>query len=167
MRKLISLVCCLCFLIGAATCFSAPKPIPNEIRLTKGTLRIGEKVDQALKMLGNPVYIAASENYCWRNRLNLYGPEFIVKALPKGNKIYGFVVRKQAGITTPEGIGVGSTKEAIIAQYGEAREFSRGKHLFMVYGKDGKYPYIRFMLSKKTNKVEAFSMGVPPSYGKR
>ena len=143
----------------------AGKPIPRELRYNGKPLRIGDPVQNAIALLGQPIRIAAMQNYCWRDRWDIYGPEAIVKALPDNKQIFAFVIRKLPGFTTPEGIGVGSTKEAVIQTYGNQCKQYRRKDFVMYYG-GGKpdAPYLSFVISAKTNKVIHFSLGVPPKY---
>lgn len=172
LQRLISSVCFLLLLLLPADCFAAagdePRAeIPSELRIPQGVLRIGDPVDNAIAMLGQPVYIALNQNYCWRSKIDLYGPELVVKALPDNKQIFGFYVRKWARGTTPEGIGVGSTKEAVVAMYGKGKEYRR-KDIILSYGGDKPGArYLRFGISPKTNKVLYFWLGIPPKYGSK
>ena len=133
-------------------------PVPTELIAPLGTLRIGDPIENAFKVLNQPLKITANQNYCWRDRLDIYGPEIVIKTSLKKEMI-SFYVRKWAAASTPEGIRVGSTKEQVIATYGKGLE-SRKKDIQLNYGgaKPGA-PYIRFGISKKTNKVLYFWMG--------
>ena len=168
MKRLFSSICFLLIFLLQASCSAAGEEgtakIPTELRVPKGTLRIGDPIDNAIAMLGQPVRIANNQNYCWRSRIDIYGPELVAKALPDTKKIFGFYVRKWSAATTPEGIGVGSTKEAVIAKYGKGKEYQR-KDLILSYGGDGpKASYLRFGISTKTNKVLYFWIGAPSEY---
>ena len=169
LKRLLSSACCLLVLFLHATCLAVgeqPKAteIPTELRVPKGVIHIGDSIEDAIALLDRPIYVSANQNYCWRSRIDLYGPEIVVKTMPDTKKIFGFYVRKWPAATTPEGIGVGSTKDAVIAQYGQGREYRR-KDIMLSYG--GGKPgarYLRFGISTKTNKVLYFWMGVPPKY---
>ncbi len=167
MRKLVLMAVLLAFVIFPAACSAAGAkaaggsnvPIPKELNIPQGVIKIGDPVDTVIAKLGQPVRIANNENYCWRSRIDLYGPELVVRTLPD-KKIHGFYVRKWERGKTPEGIGVGSTKEAVKAVYGEGREYRR-KDILLSYG--GSAPgeaYLRFGISQKTNKVLYFWLGV-------
>ncbi len=149
----------LCSAEGEDTGGGTAVELPEELRVPKGAIKLGETVDTAIAKMGQPVRIVNNENYCWRSRINLYGPELVIRTLPN-KEIYGFYVRKWSPAKTPEGIGVGSTKEAVKAVYGKGLEFKR-KDIMLSYGSSvpGER-YLRFGISAKTNKVEYFWMGI-------
>ena len=162
----------LMIFIVSPTCYAAPgdppaddpnqvvgsSPVPTELIAPLGTLRIGDPIENAFKVLKQPLKITANQNYCWRDKLDIYGPEIVIKTSLKKEMI-SFYVRKWAAASTPEGIRVGSTKEQVIATYGKGLEY-RKKDIQLNYGgeKPGA-PYIRFGISKKTNKVLYIWMG--------
>ena len=141
------------------------QPIPSELRYQGKPIRIGDPVQTAIDILGKPIRSAAMQNYCWRDRWDIYGPEAIVKALPDNKQIFAFVIRKLPGFTTPEGVGVGTAREKVIQTYGTKYKRYRRKDFVMYYGGGGPdAPYLSFVISARTDKVIHFSLGVPPKY---
>ena len=73
-------------------------------------------------------------------------------------------MRKWSAATTPEGIGVGASRDKVIEVYGKGKEYRR-KDIVISYG--GEKPgakYLRFGISTKTNKVLYFWLGVQPEH---
>ncbi len=174
MKRLMYAIFILMVFLISPTCSAAPgdppaqadapeevygdAPIPTELVAPLGTLKVGDPIDNALKILGAPLKITGNQNYCWRDKIDIYGPELVIKTTLK-KEMYGFYVRKWAAASTPEGIRVGSTREQVLATYGKPRE-AKKKDLLLYYGggKPGA-PYLRFGISTKTKKVIYFWLG--------
>ncbi|MBR2214944.1 MAG: hypothetical protein IJ849_04180 [Selenomonadaceae bacterium] len=164
---------CLCYLFSGVV--EAVAPMPTEFRMSKSTLKLGDTLENVFKALGRPIVVTANgQNNCWRDRIDLYSPEIIVKAPPGSKKsgVFGIIIDRQQGITTPEGIGIGSTKEAVIEQYGKTHEYiDHNRDTVMCYGggtakKKGKItpkPFFRLRIDAKTQKVTYMIIEQPQS----
>lgn len=161
----------LCLLLCSRA--EAVAPQPQEFHRGSNIMRLGDPLDDVLKFLGRPILIAADgENYCWRDRIDLYSPELIVKATKGKKKIFAVVVDKLPGITTPEGIGIGATREQVEEQYGKVPHeyIDHNRDVVLCYGggtakKKGRIvqkPYFRLRLDPKTKKVRYMVIGKPP-----
>ena len=163
MKKIIRAVflCCLCFAFAMSTSLAAP--LPNEVKVGGSVVKMGDKIESAIKAFGRPWHITNEKNYFWRDNINLYSPEVVAKTFGNSKKIYELIIDGVPTINTPEGIGIGSTKEAVEQAYGKGKERRiAGGDIILSYGKDEKYaPYVRFRLNGKTNVVYYMVIGSP------
>lgn len=154
----------LIFALLQGICLGAAS-IPQELQ-EKGTpIKLGEPIEKVLGFFGPPTRIAANgENYCWRDWYNMKGPELIIKT-KYGKNMWAIAVDRVPMVRTPEGIGVGSTKEEIVAQYGETKDgyTDFNGDLIMSYGgKKATDLFLRFRLSgKKEKRVVYMILGNP------
>lgn len=163
MRKiLVTAVLWMCLGIFGAVHLAAA-PLPSEVKVGNSTVKMGDKIEKAIKAFGKPWHIASHANYYWRDRIDLYSPEVVAKTYAGSQKIYAIIIDRVPTINTPEGIGIGSTKEDVIKAYGTGKErkISNGDTI-LSYGKDEAFaPYLRFRLNAKTNTVYYMTLGKP------
>lgn len=164
--KRIWLLSCICMFLFHGFCYGA-SPIPGELKEGETSIKLGGPMEDMLKFFGPPTRIAANgENYCWRDLINLYGPELIIKA-KHGKTVWCIVVDRVPMVRTPEGIGVGSKKEEIEAQYGEGKGYTdlNGDIILSYGGEKAQDPFLRFRLSGKKEKTVSYMILGNPGVG--
>ena len=139
--------------------------LPKELKENGTSIKLGDPIEKVLGFFGPPTRIAANgENYCWRDWYNMKGPELIIKTR-YGKNMWAIVVDRVPMVRTPEGIGVGSTKEEIVAQYGETKDGYtdvNGDIVMSYGGKKAEDLFLRFRLSgKKEKRVVYMILGNP------
>ena len=170
MRYMVVLSFLLCLVAVPLNCQAAPlgtSPIPGELQENGTPIKLGDPIDKVLGFFGRPTRIAANgENYCWRDWLNLYGAELIIKT-KAGKKMWCIVVDRVPMVRTPEGIGIGSTKEAIEAQYGAAKGYTatNGDIIMSYGGAKATAPFLRFRLSGRKEKTVVYMVLGNPGAG--
>ena len=165
MRRIL-LLFLLCLLAFPAVC-QAVVPIPTELQEDGTPIKLGDPIENVLGFFGRPTRIAANgENYCWRDWLNLYGAELIIKTR-FGKTMWCIVVDRVPMVRTPEGIGIGSTKEAIEETYGEAKGYTatNGDIIMSYGGRKATDPFLRFRLSGKKEKTVVYMILGNPGAG--
>lgn len=165
--KKIFLFFSLCFIFFASDC-QAAMPIPGELREGSTPVKLGDPIEKVLGFFGRPTRIAANgENYCWRDWLNLYGAELLIKTKYGPKLMWCIAVDRVPMVRTPEGIGVGSTKEEIEAVYGEGKGYTaaNGDIVLSYGGEKAKDPFLRFRLSGKKKKTVVYMILGNPGIG--
>ena len=155
-----------CLLAHFGIC-GAASPIPGELKEDATSIKLGDPIENALKFFGPPTVITANgENYCWRNRINLIGPELIIKT-KYGKNIWSIVVDKLPMVRTPEGIGIGSKQEEIEAKYGKGKGYTDvNGDIIIGYGEENaKDPFMRFRLSGRKEKTVVYMVIGNPDVG--
>ena len=109
------------------------KPVPDEMKFEKGSIKLGDDISKAYEVLGAPTYIAyGCENYVWRYGIkDLYAPAVIIRTIG-GKRIFSIATDRWAAATTPDNVGPGVTKEEVIENYGNGK-------IYMDYMRTGYY----------------------------
>ena len=161
------LLCLLC-LVLLSSVGRAAMPIPGELREGSTPVKLGDPIEKVLGFFGRPTRIAANgENYCWRDWLNLYGAELIIKTKFGNKTMWCIVVDRVPMVRTPEGIGIGSSKEEIEAVYGEGKSYvsTNGDIVLSYGGEKARDPFLRFRLSGKKKKATVYMILGNPGIG--
>ena len=153
----------LCLLLFPLLCTAAP--MPREVQEQGHSVKLGDEVKNHLQFFTWPMRITPDGfNYCWRSYKNYTSPEFILRTKKDNKVVWCIEVDRIPGITTPQGIGIGSTMEAIEEQYGKASTYiARNGDLIMAYGGRNKSDYyMRFRLrGRKAKTVVYMTIGDP------
>ena len=155
----------LCFFLPSL-CLAAA--MPREVQEKGHPVKLGDEVKNHLSFFTWPMRITPDGlNYCWRDRKNYTSPELILRTKKGKNAIWCIEIDRIPGITTPEGIGIGSTKEAIEVQYGKSQGYTDvNGDLIMAYGgRNRKDYYMRFRLSGRKEKTVVYMTIGDPSVG--
>ena len=156
----------LCLMLAISMMVEAAAPMPQEFRKGQNTIKLGDSMEKAVKILRKPILITGNgQNYVWRDQIDLYSPEIILKrrARSKKDSIWSMIIDRQGGITTPEGVGIGTTKEKVIEIYGKTHEYidhnndtmiCYGGKTSVVKGKKVKKPFFNLRIDAKTQKVK-------------